>query len=114
MTGNPWIRPYVLTGGRTRTQQQLYVHTLVSVGRYDPASARQLSPEARQLYERAAQGAQSVAELSVHSGVSLGVTRVLLEDLAGTGRVQISENRYSGPNDLRLLQRVVDGLRQIA
>jgi hypothetical protein len=114
VTGNPWIRPYVLTGGRTRTQKQLYVHTLVSVGDYDPGAARQLSPEARSLYERAAQGAQSVAELSAHCGVSLGVTRVLLEDLAGSGRVRISENRYSGPNDLRLLQRVVNGLREIA
>ena len=39
MTGNPWVRPYVLTGGRTRTRHHLYVHTLVSVERYDPAAA---------------------------------------------------------------------------
>jgi hypothetical protein len=114
VTGNPWTRPYVLTGGRTRTEHQLYMHTLVSVGRYDPAAARRLAPESRQLYERAAQEAQSVAELSAHCGVSLGVTQVLLEDLADTGRVQISENSYQGRNDLGLLQRVVDGLRQLA
>jgi hypothetical protein len=106
VTGNPWTRPYVLTGGRTRTEHQLYMHTLVSV--------RRLAPESRQLYERAAQEAQSVAELSAHCGVSLGVTQVLLEDLADTGRVQISENSYQGRNDLGLLQRVVDGLRQLA
>src|SRR6201986_2305500 len=115
MTANPWVRPYVLTGGRTRTRHHPYVHTRVSVERYDPAAALQLSPEARRLYERAARGPESVAELSAHSGVSLGVTRVLLEDLAGPGRVTISEDHlYSGPNDLLLLQRVVDGLRQIA
>ncbi|HEY1669118.1 MAG TPA: DUF742 domain-containing protein, partial [Trebonia sp.] len=33
MTANPWVRPYVLTGGRTRTRHHLYVHTLVSVER---------------------------------------------------------------------------------
>src|SRR6202012_4603732 len=75
MTANPWVRPYVLTGGRTRTRYHLYVHTLVSVQRYDPAASVRLSPEARRLYERASFGAQSVAELSAHCGVSLGVAR---------------------------------------
>ncbi len=114
MTGNPWVRPYVLTGGRTRTRQHLYVHTLVSVERYDPAVALQLSPEARRLYERASSGALSVAELSAHCAVSLGVTRVLLEDLAAEERVRISEDAYASPQDSRLLQRVIDGLREYA
>ena len=47
MSANPWVRPYVLTGGRTRTRHHLYVHTLVSVERYDPAASLRLSPEAR-------------------------------------------------------------------
>jgi hypothetical protein len=59
MTLNPWVRPYVLTGGRTRTKHNLYVHTLVVVDRYDAAAALKLSPEARRLYERALFGAQS-------------------------------------------------------
>ena len=114
MTANPWVRPYVLTGGRTRTRHRLYVHTLVAVNRYDPVSATRLSPEARRLYERAAIGPQSVAELSAHCGVSLGVTRVLLEDLAATDRVQINDDTHSSPYDHRLLKRVIDGLREFA
>jgi hypothetical protein len=114
MTGNPWVRPYVLTGGRTRTTHRLYVHTLVSVDRYDPSIALRLSPEARRLYERASFGAQSVAELSAHCGVTLGVTRVLLEDLASTDHVQINESTYTSPYDHRLLKRVIDGLREFA
>jgi hypothetical protein len=114
MSANPWVRPYVLTGGRTRTRHHLYVHTLVSVERYDPAAALRLSPEARRLYERASFGAQSVAELSAHCGVSLGVTRVLLEDLAAAGRVQINDEIYASPYDHRLLKRVIDGLREFA
>jgi hypothetical protein len=113
VTANPWVRPYVLTGGRTRTRQHLYVHTLVSVDSYDAAAAVRLSPEARRLYERASHGTQSVAELSAHCGVSLGVTRVLLEDLAAGNRVQINEDSY-GPYDNRLLKRVIDGLREFA
>ena len=114
MTGNPWVRPYVLTGGRARTRHHLYVHTLVLVKRYDPTAALRMSPEARRLYERASFGAQSVAELSAYSGVSLGVTRVLLEDLAATDHVQINEDTYTSPYDHRLLKRVIDGLREFA
>jgi hypothetical protein len=114
MTHNPWVRPYVMTGGRTRTKHHLYVHTLVAVDRYDAAVSLKLSPEARRIYERASFGAQSVAELSAHCGVSLGVTRVLLEDLAATGFVLINDDTYTSPYDTRLLKRVIDGLRQYA
>src|ERR1700730_12384148 len=115
MTGNPWVRPYVLTGGRTRTRHHPYLHTLVSGGRYDPAGAARLVAGAgRRRVERASFGAQSVAELSAHSGVSLGVTRVLLEDLAAADHVQINEDTYASPYDHRLLKRVIDGLREFA
>ena len=114
MTVNPWGRPYVLTGGRTRTRHQLYVHTLVRAPRYDPAAAARLTPESRRLYERAHPGPQSIAELSARCGISLGVTRVLLEDLAAAGRVQVSDEAYDSPYDHRLLKRVIDGLRELA
>jgi Protein of unknown function (DUF742) len=114
VTVNPWVRPYVLTGGRTRTRHNLYVHTLIRVERYDPSAALRLSPEARRLYERASFGTQSVAELSAHCGVSLGVARVLLEDLAATDYILINEETYTSPYDHRLLKRVIDGLRELA
>lgn len=114
MTSNPWVRPYVLTGGRTRTRNHLYVHTLVSAPWWDAGAAAGLSPEARRLYERAHLGALSVAELSADCGVSLGVTRVLLEDLAAAGRVKITEESYASPYDHHLLKRVIDGLRAYA
>ncbi|MBA9003905.1 MULTISPECIES: DUF742 domain-containing protein [Thermomonospora] len=114
MTGNPWLRPYVLTGGRTRTRRNLYMHTLVSAPDYDPAYASRLLPEARRLYERAHASAESVAELSAHCGVSLGVTRVLLGDLASAGRVLIHPETYDSPYDPRLLKEVIHGLRELA
>jgi len=114
MSANPWVRPYVLTAGRTRARRNLYVHTLVSTAWFDPTAAARLSPEARRLYERVSAGAQSVAELSAHCGVSLGVARVLLEDLAAADWVQVNEEVYVSPYDHRLLKRVIDGLRQLA
>jgi hypothetical protein len=114
MNTNPWVRPYVITRGRTRTRHHLYVHTLVSVDRYDQTVAGRLSPEARRLYERASASPESIAELSAYCGVSLGVTRVLLEDLASAGRVRINVEAYDSPFDERLLRRVIDGLRELA
>lgn len=114
MTGNPWVRPYVLTGGRTRTRHRLFVHTLVAVPSYDSAYAARLPPEARRLYERARTAVQSVAELSAHCGVSLGVTRVLLGDMAARERMVINSDTYSSPYDPRLLKRVIDGLYELA
>ena len=114
MTSNPWVRPYVLTRGRTRTRQHLFVHTLVSAQYHDASYAARLLPEARSLYERAHLGVQSVAELSANSGVSLGVTRVPLSDLAAENRVQIHPETYASPYDANLLERIIDGLRQYA
>lgn len=107
------VRPYLLTGGRTRTRTHLLVHTLVSVSYYDPTFAAGLQPEARRLYE-AARSSRSVAELSAAAGVSLGVTRVMLGDLADTDRIRVHAERYASPFDHRLLERVRDGLRQLA
>lgn len=114
MTANPWVRPYVLTGGRTRTRQHLFVHTLVSVRRYDTSYATALPPEARSLYDRAAGTSESVAELSAHCGISLGVTRVLLGDMAADNRVTVNSETDISPYDPRVLKRVIHGLRELA
>jgi hypothetical protein len=112
MVANPWVRPYILTGGRTQTRKHPYLHTLVSVDRYDETASARLLPEARRLYERAAVGVQSVAELSAHCQVSLGVTRVLVEDLAAADMVRVNDDALSEPPDHHLLSRVIAGLRE--
>lgn len=111
---NPWVRPYVLTSGRTRGHGELLVHALVSAPGYDPQFAATLLPEARALYERACTSTESVAELSAHCGVPLGVTRVLLSDLCSAGRLLVDAPAASSPLDRNLLERVLDGLRQYA
>jgi hypothetical protein len=113
MSAHPWVRPYVLTGGRTRGRRRLLVHTLVSGRRYDAAFAARLLPEARALYDRLHTVSESVAELSAACGISLGVTRVLLSDLAAADRIEIGLETAS-PYDPRLLERVIDGLRELA
>ncbi|WP_254716780.1 DUF742 domain-containing protein [Actinomadura sp. WMMB 499] len=95
------------------------MHTPVAVHVYDRDFAVRLTPESRWLYERAyrcttATGAESLAGLAVGCGVPLGAARVLLSDLAATGRVQIGTASDASPYDVHLLERVLDGLRQLA
>ncbi|MFJ8579543.1 DUF742 domain-containing protein [Micromonospora sp. NPDC093277] len=106
------VRPYVLTTGRTRTRAPLLVHTLVSVPYYDSVFASGLLPEARTLYEHARRAARSVAELAAVCGMSLGVTRVVVDDLAAIDRLLIHTDQHNV--DFRLLQRLRDGLRELA
>ncbi|MGA8114162.1 MAG: DUF742 domain-containing protein [Actinocatenispora sp.] len=111
MDTHPKVRPYVLTGGRTKVTHQLLMHTLISAPYFDPAYAATLGPEARHVYA-AARTRQSVAELSAACGVSLGVTRVILSDLASAQRLRIHQTET--PFDPHLLKRVADGLRELA
>jgi hypothetical protein len=108
-----WARPYLLTGGRTFTRHPLHTHTLVSAPLYDALSAEGLLPEARALYQHAARGPLSIAELSAYTNIPLGVTRVLISDLADAGELMINVQAYGSPYDLALLERVCDGLRNL-
>jgi hypothetical protein len=110
------VRQYILTGGRTRTRQPLLMHTLVSVPDYDAGFAGGLQPEARSLYECARQVC-SIAELSATCGVSLGVTRVVVDDLAAHDRIFVHPEAYgSGTSrtDVTVLERLRSGLRKLA
>ena len=107
------VRPYVLTAGRTRTRRPLLVHTLVSVPNYDPVFATGLTPEARSFYELA-RDVYSIAELSALCGVSLGVVRVVLDDLVSATRVRVHSDSSESVHDHRLLERLRDGLRLLS
>jgi hypothetical protein len=106
------IRPYALTGGRTKTRHHLLVETLISVPQYDPTLSDSLMPESRSLYERA-RNRISIAELSVLLDLPLGVVRVLVSDLAAQGAVFIHPTAYAYQNDPNVLERILDGLKRL-
>lgn len=112
------VRPYFFTQGRTRVRRDLLVQTLVSVEHYDLRFAESLPPEARALYEHAqTRRTCSVAELSAGCGMPLGVTRVLVDDLAASGRLVIHPDSHSSrgsSRNLDLLERLRDGLLKLA
>jgi hypothetical protein len=106
----PVVRPYAITGGRTRSQQAYPLEALVltsAVGQ--DAGAR--SPEALAICELCTKS-RSIAEIAAHLRVPIGVVRVLVGDLAGDGLVLVHEGSADAP-DNQLLERVLNGLRRL-
>lgn len=106
------VRPYALTGGRTKPRHHLLVETLISVPQYDPGFAATLMPESQALYERARERI-SIAELSAHLTIPLGVIRVLISDLAAMEMVFIHPTGYAYQYDRPMLERILDGLKKL-
>lgn len=102
------IRPFLLTGGRTRpTQDGLRVETLLSA---PPAAL--LAPlrfEARRIVELC-QRPMSVADVAVALRVPLGVVRVLVADLLGDGVVQCEAQ---GELSIEMIERIRDRVRAL-
>jgi Protein of unknown function (DUF742) len=106
------VRPYAITGGRTRPRHHLLVETLISVPHYDAQFSASLLPESQALYERARETI-SIAELSAHPTIPLGVIRVLLSDLAAEEMVFVHPTGYSYQYDRSILGRILDGLKKL-
>jgi hypothetical protein len=106
------VRPYAMTGGRTRpTHDDLEIETLVST-----ISTAEQTPKLT--VEQRAIGALchqllSIAEVSAHLHLPLGVVRVLVGDMADEHLVMVHRPAHAGARpDLTLLQRVLDRLRR--
>ncbi|MEV6380477.1 DUF742 domain-containing protein [Streptomyces sp. NPDC051773] len=114
----PLVRPYAMTGGRTRPGPGgtgFDLIALVSLDTGAPAGDDTLlGPEHRALLELCRTETQSVAELAAGADLPVGVVRVLLGDLLESGRVTVS--RPVPPAQLpdeRILREVIEGLRAL-
>lgn len=110
----PVVRPYALTGGRTRSD----------VGEFDlialviatkPASAVGLgmAPEHVAIV-RMCQHPLSVAEVAAHLNLPVGIVRVLLGDLLDEGLIRTHQPPpVSQAANQRVLNALIDGLRSL-
>ena len=110
----PVVRPYALTGGRTRpVLSSLRVETLVSTTSLGEAAQGMLAFE-RQRIVMLCRGLLSVAEVAAKLGLPLGVVRVLIGDLAAEGLLVVHQPASPGDRpDLAVLERVLFGLREV-
>lgn len=107
------IRPYAITGGRTRAETELPIEAMVSATPEGIARKTELTLERGRIVALCSTP-QSVAEISAHLSLHLGVTKVLVGDLAGEGLIALHRPNHVGERpDLRLLERVLDGLQAL-
>ena len=108
------VRPYAVTRGRTEPRYQLEIEAIVETNRYDPRELPMLSPECRAILEFCRDW-RSVAEVSAVLQMPLGVARILIADLAVEGLVRIHQldHAQGGRPDVKLLERVLSGLRKL-
>ncbi|MEY6568397.1 DUF742 domain-containing protein, partial [Streptomyces sp. PGLac3x] len=85
----PLVRPYAMTGGRTRPRYQLAIEALISTTA-DPAQLQGLLPEHQRICHLCRE-VKSVAEVSALLSMPLGVARILVADLAEAGLVAIHQ-----------------------
>lgn len=115
----PLVRPYAMTGGRTRPGPSGVHFDLIALVALDanaptPGDDTVLGPEHRSLIELCRTETQSVAELAADADLPVGVVRVLLGDLLEMGCVKV--NRPVPPAQLpdeKILREVIDGLRAL-
>ncbi|MFJ1749716.1 DUF742 domain-containing protein [Streptomyces sp. NPDC088116] len=104
------IRPYTVSGGRTRPTTALDLLTLViSTGSVPPAH---FGPEHTQAVGLC-QGPISVAEVAAHLKLPVTVSKILLSDLLDCGAITARPpDSFDNPTDRFLLEAVLDGLRR--
>lgn len=105
------VRPYTITGGRTRTSgRELPFEAIVrAVHGASPSG----SSERSAIISLATQQVVSLVEISAHLNLPFGVTRVLVSDLADAGLVTIGASlpaTLAPAQDAHLLETVLDAL----
>ncbi|MGA5041305.1 DUF742 domain-containing protein [Streptomyces capoamus] len=114
-SNNPLVRPYAMTGGRTRPRYQLAIEALVHTTAAPHQMQGQL-PEHQRICNLCRE-IKSVAEVSALLTIPLGVARILVADLAEAGLVAIhqpgGDENAGGQPDVTLLERVLSGLRKL-
>ncbi|EFE66915.1 MULTISPECIES: DUF742 domain-containing protein [Streptomyces] len=114
-SSNPLVRPYAMTGGRTRPRYQLAIEALVHTTAQPHQMQGQL-PEHQRICNLCRE-IKSVAEISALLTIPLGVARILVADLAEAGLVAIhqpgGDENAGGQPDVTLLERVLSGLRKL-
>jgi Protein of unknown function (DUF742) len=103
------VRPFVITGGRTRhATVHLRVEALVVATDLEPSSTLQFEHAA---IVELCQRPISVAEVAARIGVPLGVAQILVGDLADVGLVRVHEAASNATP--ALLLRMIDAVRAL-
>ncbi|WP_021596581.1 DUF742 domain-containing protein [Actinomadura welshii] len=102
------VRPYAITGGRTRPQHSMRLVTLLEAA--DVARARGLAPEAVQAVGLCKAQPCSVAEIAARIGLPIQVAKIILSDLIDCGALVMALPAPGTADRLQLLEALRSGL----
>ncbi len=109
----PVVRPYALTGGRTRASgESVDLLALVHATGNPLADTAFLEPEHAGVL-RLCRTPKSLADLASDLDLPLGVVRILLSDMRERGLISIQRPSANPLTDARILKDVADALRRL-
>jgi hypothetical protein len=106
------VRPYFLTGGRTRASIDLQFETMVVSTTRGRSAARRLGFERADILAIAEQPL-SIAEVSAMLKIPLTVALVLAGDLVSAGHLDMSQSSLAPADDIALIKRLIHGVRSL-
>jgi len=106
------VRPYVITSGRELSAGNAFTMTTLVTATEGGLQSRILRPESQHILNLCSGGYLSVVEVAGHTGLPLGVVRILLAELAENdliiARAPVPTAQRT---DEKLLQDVLSGLK---
>ena len=109
------VRPFTLTGGRTRPSRADFtlITTVIAVDDPPPHRTGRPQPEHARILRLCAKPVV-VAELAAHLDLSVSVVCIMLCDLLEEGRITAyAPRQISRTSDMELLKKVRDGLGRL-
>lgn|SRR5215217_3183063 len=108
----PVVRPYAMTGGRTRPSSGEFDLIALIVAIQPAELVGELGPEQARIIDLC-QRPTSVAEISAHLDLPVGIVRVFLGDLLDSGFILTREPRRATHANEPVLRAVISGLRSL-
>jgi hypothetical protein len=111
-TGGTSIRPFLVTAGRTPAAESIPVETQVMITPHGETAVDTLTFEYRDIVALCEEEPLAVAEIAARLSLHLGVIRVLIGDLQHQGMVTTYQPEVDPTDDVEMIMRVINGLRQ--
>jgi len=105
------VRPFLVTSGRTKGALDIPIEAQVVATPRGRGASRSLAFEYRDIVNLCDEPL-AVAEIAAKLSLHLGVTRVLIGDLQHHGLVDTYQPEVDVTEDVEIILRVIDGLRQ--
>lgn len=107
------VRAFTITRGRAQTAVHLEFETMLQATMAGATAAEAQRFERREILRRCSVEPLSVAELSAHLQVPIGVVRVVAADLLVEGLLQAYQPSEHVADDVLLLSRLIAGVRAL-